>query len=174
MHKISENRLRTELPQKSGHLAPMIAAVVYEVLHRLAERIAVNAELQRLVLHNTIEVGLRQPAHKTKQARFEFVPALPQARHVLELRRIRKRRRRAALKAFQPDPLRAENVPKRIAHGPKARTHWLNELLHRKAGRCVHRTVIGPGVVVIQHAHLLWRHVGFLFVFSDWRLLSCQ
>ena len=73
MHQVRQDRLRAELPQKRCDLPAMIASVIHDMLHRLPERIAVNAELQRLVLHNTIEVRLRQPAHKTKQARFEFV-----------------------------------------------------------------------------------------------------
>src|SRR6267154_3358365 len=159
MHQVRQNRLRTELPQQRGHLASMIAAVVHEMLHRLPKRIAVDAEFQRLVLHHAVQVRLRQSAHKTKQARLKFVPALQQTRYVLELCRIRKRCRRTALKAFQPDPLGAENVPQGVADRANARTHRLHKLFSREAGSCVKRSMIGPGVVVIQHSHLLWRHL---------------
>src|SRR6267154_1720437 len=91
MHQVRQNRLSAELPQQRGYLASMIAAVVYEMLHRLPNRIAVNAVLQRLVLHDAVQVRLRQASHESKQARLELVPALQQTRHVFELRRIRKR-----------------------------------------------------------------------------------
>src|SRR5439155_24645527 len=107
-------------------LPAVIAPVIDEMLHRLRERIAVNTELQGLVFHRTIQVGLRQPANKTEQPRLMTVPALFQTRDVFELRSVRQRRGRAALKAFQPDPRRSIDMRERIATGAGARTHRLN------------------------------------------------
>src|SRR5260370_8720574 len=116
------------------------------MLHRFPERIAVNAELQRLVLHNSIQVGLRQSAYKTKQPRFVFAPALFQARIILELSRVGKRGWRTSLKSFQPNPFATIDMCQRVAHRTKARAHGLNELFTRGAGRPRTRPVIGPAV----------------------------
>src|SRR5207245_2248881 len=119
MHQVRQDRLRAELPQKRCDLPAMIASVIHDMLHRLPERIAVNAELQRLVFYRAVQIRLRQPAHKTEQPRLVFVPAFFKTRDVLKLCCIWKRFWRAALKPFQPDPFGAENVRERIAHGSK-------------------------------------------------------
>src|SRR5438094_3541386 len=127
VHQVGQDWLCAELPQERRDLPAVIAPVIDEMLHRLPERIAVNTELQGLVFHRTIQVGLRQPANKTDQPRLLFVPALFQTRDVFELRCVRQRRGRAAWKAFQPDTLRSIDIRERTAPRPEARTNRLTE-----------------------------------------------
>src|SRR6267154_963893 len=54
----------------------------------------------------------------------------------------------------------------RVANGTEARAHRLNELLRSELGCRIHRPMIGPGVVVVQRAHLLRRHL--LPHLQDW------
>src|SRR5882672_118314 len=159
MHQVCRDGLRAELPQQRRDLAAMIGAVIRQMLHRFPERIAIDAELQRFIFEHAVEIRLRQAAHKTEQARFEFVPAFAQACHIRELCRVRKRGWRAPLKALQPNPFGAPNMCKRVAHGSKARAHWLHELLRRQRGSGFERAAIRPGVVVIEYAHFLRRHL---------------
>src|SRR5260370_17988219 len=99
-------------------------------------------------------MGLRQSACATKQPSFVFVPALPQARDVFELRRIRERRWRTSLKAFQPNPFATIDMCQRVAHGAEARAHRLDELLSREAVRRVYRPTISPRVVFVPRTPL--------------------
>src|SRR5712692_3038249 len=163
VHEVREDRLRAELPQKRRDLSAMIGAVIHEMLHRLPERVAIDAELQRLVFHHAIQVGLSQAPHKAQQARFVLIPALLKARNIVEFSRAGKRSRRAALEALQPDPLGAIDVRQRVAHGAEAGNKRLQKLLRREPGCRLQLAVIGPGVVVIKHAHFFGRHVRLLF-----------
>src|SRR5712692_6486760 len=158
MHQVGQDGLRAELPQQRGDLPAMIAAMVDEVLHRLPQRIAVGPKFQRLVFHYAVEIALRQTANEGQQARLEFAPAFAQACDVGILRGVWKRRRRAALKAFEPNPLRTEDVRQRVAHRRKAGAHGLGELLRRERRGRTQRAAIGPGVVVVQHANFFRRH----------------
>src|SRR6266849_10155472 len=90
VHQVCSDGLCAKLPQQRGHLSAVIRPVIDQMLHRFPKRIPVNAELQRLVINNAIQIRLRQPPNETKQARFVFVPALPQARNILELSRVGK------------------------------------------------------------------------------------
>src|SRR5258708_11392387 len=158
MHQVGKDGLRAELPQQRGDLPAMIAAMVDEVLHRLPQRIAVGSKFQRLVFHYAVEIALRQAANEIQQAWLEFAPALAQAGDVGILRGVWKRRRRATLESFEPNPFRAKDVRQRVTHGGKARAHGIGELLGRERGGRAQRAAIGPGVVVVQHANFFRRH----------------
>src|SRR4051812_41539520 len=132
MHQVGQNRAHSVLAKERGHLAAMVAAVIDQMLHRLPQGIAVDAKLQGLVLEYAVQVGLRNVADEIKEARLELPPAVAEAGDVCKLRDIRKRSWGAALKALEPDPLRAVNVRERVSHGGKARTHRLGELLRRE------------------------------------------
>src|SRR6267378_2569546 len=166
VHQVGRNRLRAELPQQRCDLSAVVGTVIGEMLHGFPERIAIDAEFQRLVFENAVEIRLRQAAHETEQAPFEFVPALAQACHILELRRAGKRRWRSPLKALQPNPFRSPNMCQRVANGPKARAHRLHELLRRQNGSGFERAAIRPRVVLKEYAHFLGGHFRILFAFS--------
>src|SRR5256884_5250485 len=54
VHQVRQYRLCAKLPQQRGDLSAVIGAVISKVLHRFPKRIAVNAELQRLVFNNAV------------------------------------------------------------------------------------------------------------------------
>src|SRR6266478_5411890 len=78
MHQVGQDCRCTELPQQSGDLSAMVAAVIHEVLHGLPEGIAVHAEFQRFVFHDAIEIALREGTNEIEEARLKFAPALAQ------------------------------------------------------------------------------------------------
>jgi len=82
----------------------VVAAVIHEVLHGLPEGLLYTPEFQRFVFHDAIEIALREGTNESEQARLKFRPALAEGRDVGILRGVRKRRRRAALEAFEPNP----------------------------------------------------------------------
>ena len=67
VHQVGQDRLRAVLPQHRGDLAAMVGAVIDQVLHGLPERILIDAEVQCLVFHDPIEIGLRQPRHESEK-----------------------------------------------------------------------------------------------------------
>src|ERR1700756_2804981 len=109
----------------------MVGAVIHDVLHGLPEWIAVDTEFQGFVFERAVEIGLRQAANESQEARLEFTPALAESVGVGILRGVRESRWRTALEAFEPDPFCAEDVGERVAHGRKAGAHRLGELSGR-------------------------------------------
>src|SRR4029077_3280649 len=89
MHQVGEDCRHAELTQQGRDLAAMVAAVIHDVLHRLPERVAVDAELQRFVFHDAIEIALVEIAHEIEEARLELAPALAEGRDVGILRCVR-------------------------------------------------------------------------------------
>src|ERR1700730_9723019 len=49
VHQVGRDRLGTQLAKQRGHLAAMVGTVIYQVLHRFPQRVAVDAEFQRLI-----------------------------------------------------------------------------------------------------------------------------
>src|SRR5258707_12427421 len=158
MHQVGQDGLRAVLAQHRRDLAAVICAVIYNVLHGLPQRIAVDAELQRFVFQYPVKIALRQAANEIEQARLEFAPALAKGGHVRILLGIRERGWRAALETFQPDPFGAEDVRQRVAHGRKTRAHRLGELLRSERDCRGQRAAIRPSIVFIEMAHFFRGH----------------
>src|SRR5258706_3847052 len=132
MHQVGQDGLSAVLAQHRGDLAAVIAAMIYNVLHGLPQRIAVDPELQRFVFQYPIKIALRQAANEIEQARLEFAPALAKGGNVRILLGIGERGWRATLETFEPNPFCPEDVPERVAHRRKTRAQRLGELLRRE------------------------------------------
>jgi hypothetical protein len=64
----------------------------------------------------------------------------------------------AALSNTKPNPLTADDVHKRVAHGTKAAAKIARELLSAKPGRGLQNSVIGPAVVLVEQPHVVDSH----------------
>src|SRR5215472_1236588 len=158
MHEVGQNRFGAQLPQECGYLSAVIRSVVYQVLHRLPERILVYAEPQRFVFHHAIEVRLGQATHEIQQPGFELIPAGFEGCHVAELRGVWQRRWRATLKAFEPEPFGSIDMSERIANRAKARAQCFCELIRRELRSRLQLPAICPGVVLVERSYVLRCH----------------
>src|SRR5271154_6190101 len=105
----------------------MVGSMIYDVLHGLPKRIAIDAEFKGFVFHHAVEVVLRQPVSEPEQRRILRVPMLAKAGRRCELLLIRKCRGRPPLKTLQPHPLSRANVPQGVAYRRKAGTERARE-----------------------------------------------
>ena len=123
-------------------LAAMVGSVIYNVLHGLPERIAVDAEFQRLCIpERGRDRSCFSPRTKVS-SRVSHAP--PSAR----LQRLATSANcvvsgsedgERPWKPLQPNPFGSVNVPQGIAHGRKTRAQGLRELFCGQRGSGVQR-----------------------------------
>src|SRR5581483_3809522 len=89
VHQVKENRLASKLPQQGSDLATMIGSMIYNVQHRLPERILVHAEFERLVFHLAGEVRLSHSRDKRLNPPLQLSPCFPQALDIGKLIHVR-------------------------------------------------------------------------------------
>src|SRR5262249_21792831 len=104
--------------------------------------------IEGLVFKDMIEIGLCDTVGEDQQFFCVGPPIFTECCDRLCGRGVRESRRRAALKALEPDDFAAANVSERVADRRKTGGERLGELLVGKLRRSVKRAVVGPVVVV--------------------------
>src|SRR5262249_29357651 len=142
-----------ELGQRRGDLAAMVGRVVHLVDDLLPERVGPALAARVAVRDDLGEIGVGQAGHEALRVRLDLAPARAQGRHVGKLARVQQRRRRGALPAREPDPLRGHDVHEGLAHRAEAGAARLRELVRTQARRVIEEARRGPGAVAIERAN---------------------
>ncbi len=159
-HQVGRDHRPAELPDHRRDLPAVIRRVVHHVLQLLPEglhrprapHVGVFERLRQRLVGLVRQEGLPRAHHLAPP-----LAQIAQCRHRVPRRR---RRWRAALPAFHPDPVGGSDVSERIAHGREAAAEIAAELFRGQRGGRVEHARVGPGRIVEQHPHVRRIHQG--------------
>ena len=84
MDQIGEYWFNSKLAQQRRDLAAVVSAVISEVLQRLPDWILIVAEIDGLIFHDAIKVGLLQFRYERQQGFRLWLPMIAKCSHRLK------------------------------------------------------------------------------------------